>query len=211
MKRRFLFMLMAALTFVGANAAILRQNNFLAASDATVEAGKTVEVNILMTNNKDIINWQTNLVLPEGVTLVKAEAADKWTENVQVNGNTIFSETQTAVGSNQAAVVAKITLQVAATVAAGDYEISLDGTIMTASDATSIQQVDKKTAKLTVLPASIIKGDANSDGEVNGMDVIAVYNMMLGNTDKTAAADVNNDGEVNGMDVIAIYNAMLGT
>jgi TPP-dependent pyruvate/acetoin dehydrogenase alpha subunit len=81
---------------------------------------------------------------------------------------------------------------------------------MTASDATSIQQVDKKTAKLTVIPASTIKGDANNDGEVNGMDVIAVYNVMLGNTDKTAAADVNNDGEVNGMDVIAIYNAMLG-
>ena len=210
MKRRFLLLLMAALTFVGANAALLKKNNFLAPSEATVEAGKTVEVNILMTNNKDIINWQTELVLPEGVTLVKAEAADKWTENILVDGNKLFSETQTAVGSNQGAVVAKITLQVAANVAAGDYEISLDKTVMTASDATSIQQEITHTAKFTVTPASIIKGDANGDGEVNGMDVIAVYNMMLGNTDKTAAADVNNDGEVNGMDVIAIYNAMLG-
>ena len=210
MKRRFLLLLMAALTFVGANAALLKKNNFLAPSEATVEAGKTVEVNILMTNNKDIINWQTELVLPEGVTLVKAEAADKWTENILVDGNKLFSETQTAVGSNQAAVVAKITLQVAANVAAGDYEISLDKTVMTASDATSIQQEITHTAKFTVKPASTIKGDANNDGEVNGMDVIAVYNMMLGNTDKTAAADVNNDGEVNGMDVIAIYNAMLG-
>ena len=54
------------------------------------------------------------------------------------------------------------------------------------------------------------KGDANGDGEINGMDIIAVYNMMLGNTDKTAAGDVNGDGEVNGMDVIAVYNIMLG-
>jgi hypothetical protein len=209
MKRRFLFMLMAALTFVGANAAILRQNNFLAAGDATAEAGKTVEVNILMTNNKDIINWQTNLVLPEGVTLVKAEAADKWTENVQVNGNTIFSETQTAVGSNQAAVVAKITLQVAATVAVGDYEISLDGTIMTASDATSIQQVDKKTAKLTVRPASTIKGDVDGNGSVGVGDIEAILDIMAGGENKPAA-DVDNNGSVGVGDIEAILVIMAG-
>ena len=42
------------------------------------------------------------------------------------------------------------------------------------------------------------------------MDVIAIYNMILENTQKTAAADVNGDNEVNGMDVIAVYNIILG-
>ena len=209
MKRRFLLLLMAALTFVGANAALLKKNNFLAPSEATVEAGKTVEVNILMTNNKDIINWQTELVLPEGVTLVKAEAADKWTENILVDGNKLFSETQTAVGSNQGAVVAKITLQVAANVAAGDYEISLDKTVMTASDATSIQQEITHTAKFTVTPASIIKGDVDGNGSVGVGDIEAILDIMAGGENKPAA-DVDNNGSVGVGDIEAILVIMAG-
>jgi hypothetical protein len=42
------------------------------------------------------------------------------------------------------------------------------------------------------------------------MDVVAIYNVMLGNTESTPAADVNGDGAVDGMDVVAVYNIMLG-
>ena len=203
MKRRFLFMLLAALTCVGANAAILKANNYLKPSEATGTAGKTVEVNILMWNNVDIVNWQTNLVLPNGVTLVKAEAAEKWTEEVKSEGNKVFSETETAVGSNTGAVVAKLTLQIDATVPAGDYEVAFSGTVMTSNDGKTITQDDNKTAKLTVEPASTTKeGDLTGDDEVNAADIQKLLNIIAAG----GSADLTGDGETNAADIQKLLN-----
>ena len=210
MKRRFLFLLMAVCSFVGANAAINRANNYLYAKDATAKQGQNVEVTLNMKNAKEIINWKTTLVLPEGVTFVSAVAADRWTEEIVPTDLTLFSETETAVAAGDG-VVAKITLQVASTVAEGEYEIQLKDVVMTAADQTSIAQVESKTFKLTVEAGEVgIKGDVNGDGAVDGMDVVAVYNVMLGNAEQTPASDVNGDGAVDGMDVVAIYGIMLG-
>ena len=203
MKRRFLFMLLAALTCVGANAAILKANNYLKPSEATGTAGKTVEVNILMWNNVDIVNWQTNLVLPNGVTLVKAEAAEKWTEEVKSEGNQVFSETETAVGSNTGAVVAKLTLQIDATVPAGDYEVAFSGTVMISNDGKTITQDDNKTAKFTVEPASTTKeGDLTGDDEVNAADIQKLLNIIAAG----GSADLTGDGETNAADIQKLLN-----
>lgn len=193
-------MLLAALTCVGANAAILKANNYLKPSEATGTAGKTVEVNILMWNNVDIVNWQTNLVLPNGVTLVKAEAAEKWTEEVKSEGNKVFSETETAVGSNTGAVVAKLTLQIGATVPAGDYEVAFSGTVMTSNDGKTITQDDNKTAKLTVEPAGQdIEGDLNGDTYVTAADFQMMLDLIAADQ-YLKAADLNNDGYVTAAD-----------
>ena len=211
MKRRFLFLLMAVCSFVGANAALNRANNHLYAKDVTAKQGQTVEVTLNMKNlTKKIINWKTTLNLPEGVTFVSAVAADRWTEEIAVTDLTLFSETENAVEVGDGCV-AKITLQVASTVAEGEYEIQLTDMVMTADDQTSIAQTESKTFKLTVEAGEVgIKGDVNGDGAVDGMDVVAVYNVMLGNAESTPAADVNGDGAVDGMDVVAIYGIMLG-
>ena len=212
MKRKFLFVLLAALTCISANAALKRQNNYLEFSgEVTATAGKEVVVNILMTNNLTITSWQTELVLPAGVTFVKVENTENWADAITTNGNLLFSETETAAATGQKVAVAKVTLKVDASVVAGEYEIALDKIVMTASDESTIDQKEPKAVKLVVEEAPQgIKGDVNGDGEVNGMDVIAIYNMILENTEKTAAADVNGDNEVNGMDVIAVYNIILG-
>lgn len=211
MKRKFLFVLLAALTCISANAALKRQNNYLEFSgEVTATAGKEVVVNILMTNNLTITSWQTELVLPAGVTFVKVENTENWADAITTNGNVLFSETETAAATGQKVAVAKVTLKVDASVVAGEYEIALDKIVMTASDESTIAQTEPKAVKLVVEEAHGIKGDVNGDGEVNGMDVIAIYNMILENTEKTAAADVNGDNEVNGMDVIAVYNIILG-
>jgi hypothetical protein len=200
MKRRFLFMLLAALTCVGANAAILKANNYLKPSEATGTAGKTVEVNILMWNNVDIINWKTDLVLPNGVTLVKAEAAEKWTEEVKSEGNQVFSETETAVGSNTGAVVAKLTLQIDATVPAGEYEVAFSGTVMTSNDGKTITQDDNKTAKLTVEEGGQdIEGDLNGDKYVTAADFQMMLDLIAADQ-YLKAADLNNDGYVTAAD-----------
>ena len=211
MKRRFLFMLMAVCSFVGANAAINRANNYLQAADVTAKQGQTVEVSLTMVNKTfDIINWKTELVLPEGVTLVSAVAAERWADEVTVTGNQLFSETETAVAIGEG-VVAKFTLQVDATVAEGTYDLALKGTVMHAKDNTEIAQTDNQYFKLTVEPAEVgIKGDVNGDGKVDGFDVVNIYSIMLGDVPEVPAADVNLDGKVDGFDVVAIYNIMLG-
>jgi cytoskeletal protein CcmA (bactofilin family) len=205
MKRRFLFMLMAALTCFGANAAINRANNYLEASEATATAGKTVVVNILMTNNFNIANWQTNLILPDGITLVSAEAAEKWVDPVNVEGNQISTETENPVAAGSKAVVAKVTLQVASTVAAGEYEIALSSTVMIADNSTIVTQVDNKVAKLTVEEGHAIEGDLTGDSEVNAADIQAMLN-LIASGENNPAADLTNDGEINAGDIQALLN-----
>ena len=212
MKRRFLFLLMAAFTFVGAQASLNRANNLLKADAVTAKQGETVVVPLIMKNSKTIANWQTQLGLPEGVTLLSVEAAERWTEAVQVTELTLFSETETPVAAGEG-VVAKITLQIDKTVAAGEYTISLNNTVMTSPEVTNgpIAQTEPQTFKLTVEEGEqFIKGDVSGDGEVNVMDAVYVYDIMAGNAESNPAADVNGDGEVNVMDVVAIYDIMAG-
>jgi hypothetical protein len=202
MKRRFLFLLMAVCSFIGANAAINRANNYLEAGDATGVAGKTVVVDILMTNAKSIAIWKTNLVLPEGITLVSAEAAENWTDAVTVNGNEVFSETQTPVAAKSKAVVAKVTLQIDATVAEGEYEIALAGTFMQTDGGETITQVDNKVAKLTVTADAGKEGDLNGDGQVNAADIQKLLNVIA----EEGSADINGDGQTNAADIQALLN-----
>ena len=193
-------MLLAALTCVGANAALLKANNYLKPSDATGTAGKTVEVSVLMYNNVNIINWKTNLVLPNGVTLVKAEAAEKWTEEVKVNGNELFSETETAVAASTQAVVAKLTLQIDASVAAGTYNIAFSGTVMTSDDSKTITQDDNRTGTLTVEEGGQdIEGDLNGDTYVTAADFQMMLDLIAADQ-YLKAADLNNDGYVTAAD-----------
>ena len=60
----------------------------------------------------------------------------------------------------------------------------------------------------------IISGDTNSDGKVNGSDIIKTYSMYKGKITKTEdielAADVNEDGKVNGSDIIKMYSMYKG-
>ena len=212
MKRRFLFLLMAVCSFVGANAAINRANNFLYANDVTAKTGllgQTVEVTLNMKNAKEIINWKTTLAgLPEGVTFVKAEAVDRWSEEIVATDLTLFSETENAVAAGDG-VVAKITLSVAATVAEGEYDIQLKDVVMTAADGTSIAQDQSKTFKMTIEAGGEPekKGDLNGDGFVDASDIQIVLNDMAEDANDPAH-DLNGDGFVDASDIQVILNIM---
>ena len=207
MKRRFLFMLMAALTCIGANAALKRANNYLELPQGvTATAGKTVVVNVLMTNNLEILNWQADLVLPEGFTLVSAETTENWTSQIVVTGNKIFSETETAAPTGQKVAVAKLTLNVASTVTAGEYELALDNIVMTAADESSIAQEVAKTVKITVEEGQQgIEGDLNGDGKVTASDIQVILNAMADDVFEKAY-DLNGDGKLSASDIQVILN-----
>ena len=56
----------------------------------------------------------------------------------------------------------------------------------------------------------IKKSDVNGDGEVNGTDLVALTNVILGKTEKKTEADVNGDGQVNGTDYVTLVNIVSG-
>ena len=210
MKRKFLFVLLAALTCISANAALKRQNNYLDFSgEVTATAGKEVVVNILMTNNLTITSWQTELVLPAGVTFVKVENTENWADAITTNGNVLFSETETAAATGQKVAVAKVTLKVDASVVAGGYEIALDKIVMTASDESTIDQKEPKAVKLVVEEAHGIKGDVDGNGAVGLGDIEAILAILAGGAD-TPAADVDENGSTGLGDIEAILNILAG-
>lgn len=51
---------------------------------------------------------------------------------------------------------------------------------------------------------TVVRGDANEDGEVNQDDVVRVRGIILGIADVTAGADCNGDGEVDALDITAV-------
>ena len=65
---------------------------------------------------------------------------------------------------------------------------------------------------ITIVDASSLfaQGDVNMDNAVNGTDLVALSNIVLGRKEKTESADVNGDGSVNGTDIVALSNIILG-
>ncbi len=55
----------------------------------------------------------------------------------------------------------------------------------------------------------VVTGDTNGDGTINGTDLVALVNMILGLQEANSAADVNGDGEVNGTDYVALVDVVL--
>jgi hypothetical protein len=199
--------MMAALTCIGANAALKRANNYLELPQGiTATAGKTVVVDILMSNTLEIINWQAELVLPEGITLVSAEKTENWAGEVTVTDNKLFSEVDVAAAASQKLAVAKLTLNVASTVKAGEYQLSLDKIVMTASDESSIAQDNPKSVSITVEEAQQgIEGDLNGDSKVTASDIQVVLNAMTDDVYEKAY-DLNDDGKLSASDIQVILN-----
>ena len=59
-------------------------------------------------------------------------------------------------------------------------------------------------------PQPTLKGDVNEDEKVNGTDLVALTNIILGKSPEKASADVNGDTKVNGTDYVALANIILG-
>ena len=56
---------------------------------------------------------------------------------------------------------------------------------------------------------SMILGDINDDGIINILDVVALVNIILNNSEYNQGADVNSDNEVNILDVVLMVTVIL--
>lgn len=83
------------------------------------------------------------------------------------------------------------------------------GFLVLATD--SAGNVEQKAFEPDFELSTVKLGDANSDGNVDALDVVLVTSYYLGNAVylNLAAADVNGDGEVNSLDVVAMQNIYL--
>ena len=69
------------------------------------------------------------------------------------------------------------------------------------------------TMVINILVANFIRGDANGDGHVNGIDVVFFVNYLKGRgpaPNPIEAADANGDGHSNGIDVVYLVNYFKG-
>ena len=63
---------------------------------------------------------------------------------------------------------------------------------------------------LLTFPPLALRGDANGDGAVDGKDVIALRQYLVGNGTVSLGADANGDGTVDGKDVILLRRYLVG-
>lgn len=189
---------------------------YLTAGTAT--AGKTIDVTLNMKNDKAINSWQTTVALPEGFTLTAAAASGtrygeelpQITSTVNEDGTvTLFCELDEGVGmTGTDGAVATLTLSVNATVAAGEYMLTLKGaTMIDITDKVWTRTEDFETA-ITVEEATGISGDVDGDGQVTVADIDAILEIMLTGTNDPAG-DVDGDGMVTVADIDKILDIML--
>lgn len=216
-----------ATTIDGSNKSASCQINVLSdvlyTDDAVGVPSGTILLPIQLKNTSAITGLQFELQLPSGVTVAK-DGADKLVATLSdravdqsisgsllSNGNyqfVVFSGTSSALTGSEGAI-AYVTLNVAESMAVGDYTIGIKEVELTKTDGTSKHHKDL-TSRLTLTEA--MTGDINGDGKVTVTDAVGIVNYILHRAPSvfiTKAADVNGDGNISISDAVAVVNIVL--
>lgn len=192
-----------------------------------VYKGGVVDIPICMKNAVSIAGFEFNLSLPDGLSVELNEdeeyeislSEERTTarnhnifDSVLKSDGTIYvlcnsSKSKTFSGNDGEVAVMK--LAVDKDLQEGEYPIVFKNVILTDAQANSIKLGD---LKFSITVKAYKPGDANGDGEMNGSDITAIANHLLGypsSNYEAGAADANGDGEVNGSDITAVANILL--
>ena len=190
--------------------------------DVNVSKGKTVVVPVSMTNEEDIIGFQTDIYLPEGFEFVKegndyvVDPSDRMARdhaimcNVSEDGALrvlCYSPTNKVISGNEGELF-YVTIK-APNDTVGDFSIWFKNTILTTSDAEELLSPDAST-NLNVIP--YLPGDVNGNGEVSVIDIVtAAQYIIFQDPDPFffEAADLNNDEQITVTDLALIANLIL--
>ena len=186
----------------------------------TAKAGADVVVPIRLKNSQPAAAYQLELVLPEGLSVVKATMTEKMGTAFSLatndKGNGIYKmSAYNLMGKTVAAgdeTVINVTLHVAAATSADTY-VALLQKLMYSNAAGEAIRPNNITTTVTVGETEFEKGDANGDGKINVADIVAILNYTLEKPQRDfvfAAADVNNDGDVDVADLVMLANKIFG-
>ena len=168
--------------------------------DATVEAGETVSVELMLESNPGLTELNVDFALPEGITIDLVVAGDL--------GTVTSSDTSVTLASDEVITgegcVAVVTFKADASVS-GEKEITLTATAKNEEDNVS---VNGSTCIINVTASAVIEveGDVNGDGKMDTTD-LAVLKIFLANEERTEAVvnpDVDGDTLENTSDLAAL-------
>ncbi len=108
-----------------------------------------------------------------------------------------------------AGVIAKLRFKITDSATDGDVTVSLSA--MEAGNQNE-QEINFTSNAGTVKIVSRLPGDCNSDGKVNGMDLVRLRRYLVGDNVKIdlSNADVTGDGKVTGMDLVRLRRYLVG-
>ncbi len=197
--------------------------NTLQLTDVETYKGKQVEIPIALNNQHDITAFQFDLYLPTGVTVatksngkLMIETTERMEGSFTLSSNTIdnfvrvtgySADGDSFTGSN--GDILKVTLDIAESVADGDYSISLKDIVLSDVNNTEFHPADVQ-GKLTV--KSYMLGDVDNSGAVNINDVVCIINHILNKHVSVfiaEAADVDGSGTININDVVTLINRFI--
>ena len=194
-------------------------DNTLAISDADAYVGKQIVLPIDMNNVASIQAFQFDLYLPEGVTIAKDEDEEYLLDltgraakshsmacSKQADGTLriVCTSMSGAAFSGSEGTILNVTLDVAATMIDGDYDIEIKNIEL--SSGTAYNPADVK-ATLTV--KTFTPGDTDGNGKVTVNDAVLAINHILGVDSENfvaAAADLDGNGTRTVNAVVIIIN-----
>ena len=164
--------------------------------------------------NDDAVNMTDfYLQLPEGMEIekisVSADRSDKHQVSAQKNSDgyyhvVCYSSQNNAFKGNDG-VLYNIVLSCDKTVTPGNYEAGVKNVLMTGN----ITQPD---FTFGIEVADILMGDANGDGNINGLDIVEVVDYIMHRPSEDfhfVAADLHYDNKINGLDLVELVSLVL--
>ena len=189
--------------------------------DFTIKSGETLTVSILLDNETQYSAFQTDIYLPEGLTIeqedgdyifdLTARRARDHNIAFQVQADGAirvmsYSPSVKAYSGNSGALV---TFSI---IADENFEgpviIQMKNSLFTTTAGVEVAFADET---CTVSTPPVIKGDVNDDGVMDIADVTALIDVLLGasSTFNENNADCNNDGFIDIADVTTLIDALL--
>ena len=193
-------------------------DNYLSMSDTVAFHGDTIVIPVKMFNEADVISFQTDIFLPEGLELLQEDGeyiidpSERMTRTHSIMSDNVsngsirvlcYSSNYKPFTGNSGDDLFYLTLKVADD-AEGDYTIQLKNTLLTNTDFVDMPAPD---VAATVNVKAYILGDANNSRLVTVGDVVATAQYVLEQNPQPfvfEAADVNFDGIITVADVSRI-------
>ena len=216
--KKAIILLLAVVATMSATAA-----NRLYLPDFVICPGETMLVALILENDQQVTAFQTDLILPEGLTVVQED--DEYLFELssrKASDHTIISKLRHdgairmvsfSIGvkpySGTGGAVVEIPLTAAADFA-GPATIELRNSIVANLEGQEFFLAGESCE--VQLLEHLLLGDVNGDGEVNISDVTCLISYVLGGCRSSfhiENADMNNNGDINISDVTALISRVL--